>query len=68
MKLVKPSTNVWIWIGMGIFLVFILAMQFFLTFRQEYPEAISDEVTERSRAFVEQTKDTLEGRNQQTTP
>jgi hypothetical protein len=68
MKLVKPSTPVWVWIGVGIFFVLILAVQFFLTVRQEYPHAVSDEVTERSRSFVEQTKHTLEESNQPSTP
>ena len=68
MKLVKHPTHVWVWIGVGIFLVLIFTVQIFLTLHEEYPEAVSDAVTEQSRAFVEQTKQTLEARNQSTTP
>ena len=68
MKLVKPSPHVWIWVGAGIFLLFIFITQFFLTFRQKYPEAVSDETVERSRAFVEQTQQILEERQSQPTP
>jgi hypothetical protein len=68
MKLVKASTQVWVWIGAGIFLVLVLGVQLFLSMRQEYPIAVSDEFTATSRAFVDQAKETLEKRHEQTTP
>lgn len=68
MKLVKTSTQVWVWIGAGIFLVLILGIQLFLSMRQEYPMAVSDEFTTTSRAFVDQAKEMLEKRNAQATP
>ncbi len=60
MKLVKPSPHFWVWIGAGVFLVLILALQIYLSFRQEHPEALVDEFTARSRAFVEQAHQSLE--------
>lgn len=63
MKLVKPSLHFWVWIGTGVFLLLVLAVQIYLSLRQEYPEALSDEFTARSRDFVEQAKQSLETRN-----
>jgi hypothetical protein len=60
MKLVKTSPPVWIWIGVALLFAFIFAVQIFLTVRQRYPAAVSDEFTDRSRAFTEEVKQTLE--------
>lgn len=65
MKLVKSLPHLWVWIGVGIFLALIFAIQIYLSLRQEYPAALSDEFTARSRDFVEQAKQSLETSNQQ---
>jgi hypothetical protein len=42
------------------FLGLIFSVQFFLSFRTQSPQTVSDDVTERSRIFVEQIKQGLQ--------
>lgn len=60
MKRMYTARNVGIALGVVVFLVVVFSVQIFLSFRQQYGSAVSNEVTERSRAFTEQVKETLQ--------
>jgi hypothetical protein len=60
MQRLTLATKVWVTLGVVAFLAIVFSVQIFLSFRQGYTAAVSDEVTERSRAFTEQVKQTLE--------
>lgn len=65
MKIVKTSSYVWVWIGVGVFLLFVFALQIFLTLHQQYPAAVSDEFTEKTRSFVDEAQRVLEAQQAQ---
>ncbi len=60
MQRLTLATKVWVTLGVVAFLAIVFSVQIFLSSRQGYTAAVSDEVTERSRAFTEQVKQTLE--------
>lgn len=54
------ATKVWVTVGVIAFLTIVFSVQIFLSFRQRHATAVTDEVTERSRAFTEQIRQTLQ--------
>ena len=60
MQRITLATKVWVTLGVIVFLAIVFSVQIFLSFRQGYGASVSDEITERSRAFTEQIKQTLE--------
>lgn len=61
-KRVSTFTTVGVILGVTLFIVVIFSLQLFLTLRQRYPDAVSNEITERSRIFTEEVRETLEKR------
>ncbi|NBS67922.1 hypothetical protein EBT31_03280 [bacterium] len=64
MKRVSTAQKIWIIFGVVCFLAVVFAVQIFLTMRQNYTSAVSHEVTERSRLFAEEVKETLQEQRQ----
>jgi hypothetical protein len=60
MQRLTLATKVWATLGVVAFLAIVFSVQIFLSFRQRHASAVSDEITERSRAFTEQVKQTLQ--------
>jgi len=60
MQRLTLAMKVWVTLGVVAFLAIVFSVQIFLSFRQGYGASVSDEVTEHSRAFTEQIKQTLQ--------
>lgn len=60
MQRLSLAAKVWVTVGVVAFLTLVFSVQLFLSLRQRHTTAVTDEVTERSRAFTEQVKKTLQ--------
>lgn len=60
MQRLSLTAKVWVTVGVVAFLALVFSVQIFLSLRQQHTSAVSDDVTEQSRAFTEQVKKTLQ--------